>query len=59
MAQVPVVDRRDFAVAARQAGKRRARPLTASQERLFLGVAFGLAFLIQIAVVWTPMIAAH
>jgi hypothetical protein len=59
MAQVLVVDRRDFAVAARQSGKGPSRPLTASQERVFFGVAFGLAFLIQIAVVWMPMIAAH
>jgi hypothetical protein len=59
MAQVLVVGRTDFAAAARQAGMRRSRPLTASQERLFFGVAFGLALLIQIAVVRMPLIAAH
>jgi hypothetical protein len=59
MAQVLVVDRKGFAVATRQTGRRHRRPLTASQERLFFGVAFGLAFLIQIAVVWMPLLGAH
>ena len=59
MAQVLVVDRKDLAAAVQSTGKRRARPLTAVQERLFLGVAFGLALLIQIAVVWMPMLAGR
>ncbi len=59
MAQVLVVDRKDCAAAAGRPGKRRARPLTAAQERLLLGIAFGLALLIQIAVVWMPMIASR
>ena len=59
MAQVLVVDRKDLAAAVQPTGKRRARPLTAVQERLFLSVAFGLALLIQVAIVWMPMIAAR
>jgi hypothetical protein len=30
--------------------KRRSRPLTSSQERIFIGVAFVLAFVVQLAV---------
>lgn len=30
--------------------KRRSRPLTTSQERIFIGVAFVLAFVVQLAV---------
>jgi hypothetical protein len=59
MAQVLVVDRKGFLVATRQTVRQRRRPLTASQERLFFGVAFGLAFLIQIAAVWAPLLGAH
>jgi hypothetical protein len=59
MAQVLVVDRKDPVGAARQAAKRRSHPLTAAQERLFFGVAFGLALLIQVAAVWMPLLAAR
>jgi hypothetical protein len=59
MAQVPVVDRKDLVGATSQAAKRRTRPLTASQERLFFGVTFAMALLIQMAVSWMPMLAAH
>jgi len=30
--------------------KRRSRPLTTSQERIFIGIAFVLAFAVQLAV---------
>lgn len=37
--------------------KRRSHPLTAAQERLFFGVLFVIAALIQIGAVWTQVIA--
>jgi hypothetical protein len=52
MAQVLTVDSKSFGNSARQAGKRRSRPLTAAQERLFFVVAFGLAALLQITILW-------
>ena len=37
--------------------RRRSRPLTAAQERLLFGALIAVAALIQIGVVWMPMIA--
>ena len=36
--------------------KRRSRPLTAMQERLFFGALFAIAALVQVGVVWTQII---
>jgi hypothetical protein len=41
---------------AKTQSKRRSRPLTAAQERLFFGALFAVAALIQIGAVWMPMI---
>jgi hypothetical protein len=41
---------------ARMQGKRRSRPLTAKQERLFFGALFAIAALIQVGVVWAHVI---
>ncbi len=38
-------------------GKRRSRPLTATQERLFFGALFVVAALVQIGVVWMQVIS--
>jgi hypothetical protein len=40
---------------AKTQAKRRSRPLTAAQERLFFGALFAVAALVQIGV-WTLMI---
>ena len=37
-------------------GKRRPRPLTATQERLFFGALFAIAALVQVGVVWAQII---
>jgi hypothetical protein len=37
-------------------GKRRSRPLTARQERLFFGALFAIAALVQVSVVWAQII---
>jgi hypothetical protein len=37
-------------------GKRRRRPLTATQERLFFGALFAIAALVQVGVVWAQII---
>src|SRR5215813_8585879 len=37
-------------------GKRRPRPLTARQERLFFGALFAIAALVQVGVVWAQII---
>jgi hypothetical protein len=37
-------------------GKRRSRPLTALQERLFFGALFALAALVQVGVIWAQII---
>jgi hypothetical protein len=37
-------------------GKRRPRPLTATQERLFFGALFAIAALVQVSVVWGQII---
>jgi hypothetical protein len=42
---------------AKTQSKRRSHPLTAAQERLFFGVLFVIAVLIQIGAVWTQAIA--
>jgi hypothetical protein len=36
--------------------RRRARPLTAAQERLFFGALFAIAALVQVGVVWAQII---
>jgi hypothetical protein len=36
--------------------KRRSRPLTATQERLFFGALFAIAALVQVGVVWMQVI---
>lgn len=41
---------------AKTQAKRRQRPLTAVQERLFFGALFALAALVQIGAVWMPLI---
>ena len=41
---------------AKMQAKRRARPLTAAQERLFFGALFVVVALVQIGAVWMPMI---
>jgi hypothetical protein len=41
---------------AKTQSRRRSRPLTAVQERLFFGALFAVAALIQIGAVWMPMI---
>lgn len=37
-------------------GKRRSRPLTSLQERLFFGALFVVAALVQVGVVWAQII---
>lgn len=37
-------------------GRRRTRPLTAKQERLFFGALFAIAALVQVSVVWAQII---
>lgn len=59
MAEVGIVGRSPSPAATAQLRRRHARPLTAVQERLFLGLAFGTAVLVQLAVVWMPLLAAH
>jgi len=41
---------------AKTQSRRRPRPLTAAQERLFFGALIAVAVLIQIGAVWMPMI---
>jgi hypothetical protein len=41
---------------AKTQAKRRSRPLTAAQERLFFGALFAVALLVQIGAVWMPLI---
>ena len=41
---------------AKRQAKRRSRPLTATQERLFFGALFVVIALVQIGAVWMPMI---
>ena len=40
---------------AKMPAKRRSRPLTAMQERLFFGAMFAIAALVQVGVVWTQI----
>jgi len=42
---------------AKTQAKRRSRPLSAAQERLFFGALFVVAALLQIGAVWTQVIA--
>jgi len=41
---------------AKRQANRRSRPLTAAQERLLFGALFVVVALVQISVVWMPMI---
>ncbi len=41
---------------AEMQAKRRSRPLTAMQERLFFGALFAIAALVQVGVVWAQII---
>ena len=41
---------------AKMQTKRRSRPLTSLQERLFLGALFAIAALVQVGVVWVHII---
>lgn len=41
---------------ARMRARRRSRPLTSVQERLFFGVLFAIAVLIQAGAVWSQII---
>jgi len=41
---------------ARIESKRRSRPLTAAQERLFFGALFVIAAVVQVGVVWAQIV---
>jgi hypothetical protein len=41
---------------AKMQGKRRSRPLTVRQERLFFGALFAIAALVHVSVVWAQII---
>ena len=41
---------------AKMPGKRRSRPLTGAQERLFFGALFVIAVLFQAGVVWAHIV---